>query len=99
MKSSLYRILQHVDEVKKSRKWAMTILEVGGGERLDRFRVGDVLGQLSLRRHTLVRRARGGIDLPKNLSPGPCSARLQAESPPRALWRGSHRKNMRGDPV
>ncbi len=63
MKSSLYRILQHVDEVKKSRKWAMTILEVRGAERLDRFRVGDVLGQLSLRRHTVVRRARGGIDL------------------------------------
>ena len=47
----------------------MTILEVRGAERSDRFRVGDVRGQLPLRKHTLVRRARGEIDLAKNLSP------------------------------
>src|SRR4029077_16566236 len=99
MRRNLNRILRHVDEVKKSRKWAMTILEVRGAERFDRFRVGDVLGQLSLRRHTLVRRARGGIDLAKNLSPGSWSARLRVEPPPRASWRGSLRRNMLGDPV
>ena len=48
----------------------MPILEVIGAEPSDRFRVADARGQLSLRRHTLARRARGGIDLPKSLSPG-----------------------------
>ena len=41
----------------------MTTLEVRGAVRSDRFRVGDVQGQLPLRRHILVRRARGEIDL------------------------------------
>jgi len=77
----------------------MTILEVRGAERSDRFRVGDVRGQSPLRRHTLVRRARGEIALAKNLSPGPYSVRPQVELPPRASWRGSLRRNRRGDPI
>jgi hypothetical protein len=77
----------------------MASLEVKGVERSDRFRVGNVWGRWPLRRHTLARRARGGIGLAKNLSLEPCSAKLQVEPPPRASWQGNFRRNMRGDLV
>jgi hypothetical protein len=71
--------------------------EVRRVERMDRLRLGDVLGRLDLRRHTLARRAKEGIDLAKNLSREPYSARLQVELPPHAPWIDILRKNMRGD--
>ena len=66
---------------------------------MDRLRLGDVRGRLPLRRHTLARRAKEGIDLAKTLSREPCSARLQVELPPHASWRGTLRRNLLGGPI
>lgn len=77
----------------------MTILEERAVERLDKFHSVGVLDRLRLRRHTRARRAREEIDLAKSLSLGPCSTKLQVEPLPRALWTGSLRKNMHGDPA
>jgi hypothetical protein len=77
----------------------MPTLGARGAERLDRFLAGGVRNRWPLRTHTLVRRARGGLDLAKSLSPGSYSARLPVELPPLALWRGILRRNMRGAPA
>src|SRR5262245_4017499 len=99
IKKNLSRIFYHVGETQKGRKRAMTTLEVTRVERLDRFRLGDARGRSPLRMHNLARRARGETDLPRNLSLGPCSERLQVELPPHAAWRDSLHTNMRVEPV
>jgi hypothetical protein len=69
---------------KRAREKPVAILVVTEVERLDRFLLGDVPGQLQLRSNIPVQRARAGIDLAKSLSLGPYLEKLQVEPTPRA---------------
>jgi DNA primase len=84
MKKDFYRLLCMRAKSERAREKPVTILEVKGVERPDRFRLGDVPGQLQLRSNIPVQRARAGIDLAKSLSLGPYLMKLQVEPTPRA---------------